>query len=173
MASKASKKGKKKKFKGVLGDNFHNKKKSKVMAKFGKIKWVFSTKKLMPIEDDLSGSHGLNDKGKKDKATYSFSYKVAMAAGVNPRKELSKAKKHLGKVHPLYIGKKRFGPAKLKLTAVNPSNIMVYAGGDILSMEIGLEFEEYRKKAKKSSKKKTNSKLSKSKKTTKKKAASK
>lgn len=172
MASGKGKKSKKKKYRGVLGNNFEKKKKSKVMAKFGKIKWVFSPKKLMPIADDLSGSHGLNDKGKKDKATYSFSYKAASAAGANPRKELEKAKKHLGRVHPLYIGKKRFGPAKLKLTGVNPSNIMVYSGGDIISMEIGLDFEEYRKKSKKSSKKKVNKKLKASKKTTKKRAAS-
>lgn len=163
---------KKKKEIAIIGE-FKRVKKSPVMAKWGPMKWVFKSKKMLPIENDLSISYSLNEKNKREKIPVSFSYVPNVASGANVRKELERWKKLLGKSYPLYIGKKRFGPRQLKLVSVDESDIEVYSGGATVSASISLSFEERRKKAKKSSKKKTNNKLSSAKKTNVKKAKSK
>lgn len=147
MATKKGKKlGKKQKAK--------KKKATGVMAKWGKMKWKCTSKKIMPIEDDLSISYAINDKNKKEKQSVSFSYVPKAALGVNVQKEVKKWSSLVGKVHPLYIGKKRFGPKKLKLTSVSVSDIAIYGGGNATQAGISLSFEEKKTKSKKNSKKK-------------------
>ena len=149
------------------------KKKSAVMAKWGSMKWVFKSDKILPIENDLSITYSINDKNKKEKIPVSFSYIPSAITGANVNKELNRWKKLIGKSHPLYIGKKRFGPAKLKLKSVEESDISVYARGVKVSASISLSFIENKKKSSKTSKKKTNSKVAAAKKTSTKKAKSK
>ena len=99
------------------------------MAKWGKIKWQCTTKKIMPIEDDLSISYEVNDKNKKEAQQISFSYIPKAAMGVHVKKEIERWSSLVGKVNPLYIGIKRFGPKKLKLKSVSASDIAIYGPG--------------------------------------------
>lgn len=148
-----------------------SKKKSKatgVMAKWGKKKWQCTSKKIMPIEDDLAIAYGVNDKNKKEAQTISFSYVPKLALGIDVKKEVESWSSLVGKVNPLYIGTKRFGPKKLKLKSVSVSDIAVYSNGKPTQAGITLNFEEKKGKAKKTSKKK-NGKTKTAKKTQKKK----
>lgn len=144
-----------------------------VMAKWGPMKWVLKSNKILPIQNDLSIEYALDDNGKKEKIPVSFSYAPAAVTGTDVKKEIERWKKLVGKAYPLYIGKKRFGPSKLKLTSVNASDINVYAGGRITSAAIDLSFMENKKKSSKTSKKKSNGKSTTAKKTKTKKASSK
>ena len=146
---------------------------SGVMAKWGPMKWVLKSNKILPIQNDLSIEYALDDKGKKEKIPVSFSYIPAAVTGTDVKKEIERWKKLVGKAYPLYIGKKRFGPSKLKLTSANASDINVYAGGHITSAAIDLSFVENKKKSSKTSKKKSNGKSNTTKKTKTKKASSK
>lgn len=148
------------------------KKTAVVMAKWGSMKWQYSSKKILPIEDDLKIDYAVNDKNKKQKQTVSFSYIPYAATGSSVKKEVAKWGSLVGQVHPLYIGKKRFGPAKLRLKSASASDIQIYAGGKALKAGIALSFEEKKGKAKKNSKKKEGTTKA-AKKTTKKKAKSK
>lgn len=142
-----------------------------VQAKWGKKKWLIKSDKILPISDDLSIQYSLNNKNKKAKIPVSFSYAPLSATGANVNKEIDIWKKYIGKTHPLYIGKKRFGPKRLKLISVEASDIKVYRTKKI-SAGIKLTFEEKKGKANKNSKKKKGTTKA-AKKTTKKKAKSK
>lgn len=141
------------------------------MAKWGKMKWVMKSDKLLPINDDLSIEYSLTKKNKKAKIPISFSYTPATATGANVDKEIKRWKSLVGKSNPLYIGKKRFGPKRLKLLSAKSSDIKVYGTKKIYA-SIELSFEEKKGKANKNTKKKKGT-TSKSKKTTVKKTKSK
>lgn len=147
------------------------KKATGVMAKWGKMKWKCTSNLLLPLENDLSIKYSINEKNKKEKQTISFSYIPNSASGANVKAEVKRWNSLVGKVNPLYIGKKRFGPKKLKLKSASVSEINVYGNGQITQASIALTFEEKRKKSKKTSKKK-NGTTKKAQKTTKKKAKS-
>ena len=134
---------------------------SVVMAKWGKMKWLINSKKVLPIEDDLSIKYGINDKNKKEKIEISFSYVPNSASGVNVNTEINRWKSLVGKSNPLYIGKKRFGPKSLQLKSAEVQDIQIYGKGIKLSASIALSFVENKKKSKKTSKKKKKSKTSK------------
>ncbi len=138
------------------------------MAKWGKIKWQCTSKKIMPIENDLSVTYGVNDKNKKEKQVISFSYVPKAVMGVNVKTEITRWSSQVGKVNPLYIGKKRFGPKKLKLKSVNVADVEIYGQGKATQAGITLNFEEKKGKSEKNSKKKKGNTKS-AKKTTKKK----
>lgn len=144
MAKKNSKSKSKKKATKATG----------VMAKWGKIKWQCTTKKIMPIEDDLSITYEVNDKNKKQAQQISFSYIPKAAMGVDVKKEIERWSSLVGKVNPLYIGTKRFGPKKLKLKSVSASDIAIYGPGKATQAGITLNFEEKKGIAKKNSNKK-------------------
>ena len=146
---------------------------SVVMAKWGKMKWLINSKKLLTIEDDLAIKYGINDKNKKEKIEISFSYTPNSASGVNVNTEINRWKSLVGKSNPLYIGKKRFGPKSLKLKSAEVTDIQIYGKGIKLSAAIALTFIENKKKSKKTSKKNKKSKKSKAKKTKVKKSKSK
>lgn len=144
MAKKKSKKKKTKEKKST----------SAVMAKWGSMKWQCTSEKILPIENDLKIDYSVNDKNKKQKQTVSFSYIPQALIGNNVKKEVKRWAKLVGKVHPLYIGKKRFGPSKLRLKSASASDIEVYAAGKVMKAGIALSFEEKKAKTKKTSKKK-------------------
>ena len=148
------------------------KKATGVMAKWGKMKWKCTSKKINPIENDLSIGYAVNDKNKKEPQTISFSYIPRAALGNSVETEVKRWEALVGKVKPLYIGKKRIGPKKLKLKSVSASNIEVYGNGKMTVAEIKLDFEEKKGKTNKNSKKKKGN-TKEAKKTTKKKAKSK
>lgn len=143
-----------------------------VMAKWGKMKWQCTSEKIMPIENDLTLKSSVNDKNKKEAQTVSFSYVPHLETGANVRTEVNRWSSLVGKVNPLYIGTKRFGPKKLKLKSASATDIVVQGVGTMTSAGIALEFEQKKKATKKTSKKKSGT-TSKAKKTTKKKAKSK
>lgn len=113
-----------------------------VMAKWGSKKWKISRKKLNPVKDlDLKMSYNTDEK-KKEKRTVSVPYEVHKEFGVNVEKEIKSWYKLLGKSYGLYLGKKRFGPKKLKLTEASISSIQVTDTGAVRSAEISLSFTE-------------------------------
>ncbi len=116
-----------------------------VMMKWGKKKWKLSKKKIMSLEQlSYSMSYNTEDK-KKEPRTISVPYTVYREFGVNVKKEVSDWNKFLGKSYGLYIGKKRFGPKKMKLTGVDVSDINITPKGVVQSASISLSLEEVKK----------------------------
>ena len=124
-------------------------------AQWGKKGFIVSPTKVVPIsnistglklktnsENDTSGTATTNTRG-RELQTITFDTKYLAAAGVNPRGQITEWESELGNVYPLYIGGKRFGPPKMKLTAVNESEFQLTPGGELLSVTISITLEEY------------------------------
>lgn len=113
-----------------------------VMAKWGSKKWTVSTKKLNPVDNISYGMSYDKEKKKKEKRSITIPYTVYKEFGVDVKKEIDAWYKVLGKSNGLYLGKKRFGPKKLKLISVNVSSIKITETGIVRSAEFSLNFEE-------------------------------
>ncbi len=112
------------------------------MAKWGNKKWKITTSKLNPV-DEVSYSMSFNsEEGKKEKRTVKVPYTVYKEFGVNVQQEIDDWYMFLGKSNPLYFGKKRFGPKKLKLTAVDVSEVKVSDTGVVRSASFSLSLTE-------------------------------
>lgn len=113
-----------------------------VICKWGRKKWRITPKQVKSL-DDFSYDQSYNaDKKKKDKRTASISYRVYLETGNDVRKEITSWYKLLGKKSGLYIGKKRFGPAKMRLDSVKSSSIQVTDNGRVHYATINLDFTE-------------------------------
>ena len=88
-------------------------------------------------ENDTSGTNPTNTRG-RELRPISFETTYFAAAGVDPRAQVEEWESLLGQSHPLYIGEKRFGPAKMKLTAVSTSEVQMTATG-----KVAMTLEEY------------------------------
>ena len=124
-------------------------------ARWGRKGFIVSPSKIVPIaniatgvklktdsENDTSGTATTNTRG-RELQTVTFDTKYLAAAGVNPRGQIAEWEAELGNVYPLYIGGKRFGPPKMKLTAVNETEIQLTPKGEFISVTISITLEEY------------------------------
>lgn len=93
-------------------------------------------------ENDTSGTAPTNTRG-RELRPISFETVYLAAAGVDPRGQVEEWEAQLGNSYPLYIGEKRFGPAKMTLTGVSTSEVQMTASGAWLSCKIALTLEEY------------------------------
>lgn len=93
-------------------------------------------------ENDTSGTNPTNTRG-RELRPISFETTYFSAAGVDPRAQVEEWESLLGQSHPLYIGEKRFGPAKMKLTAVSTSEVQMTATGKWISCKVAMTLEEY------------------------------
>lgn len=125
------------------------------MARWGPKGFLVSPTKIVPFggfstsltlkadsENDTSGTAPTNTRG-RELRPISFETIYMAAAGVDPRGQVEEWEAQLGNSYPLYIGEKRFGPAKMTLTEVSTSEVQMTATGAWLSCKIALTLEEY------------------------------
>jgi len=115
---------------------------AKVMCKWGSKKWKVSWKKVKAITELGYSMSYDSDEKKKDKRTITITYDVYQEMGVDVRKELKGWYKFLGKKNGLYIGKKRIGPKKVRLDAVDISGVQVTQRGETIKASFSLTFTE-------------------------------
>ena len=126
----------------------------KFQARWGKKGFLVSPQKIVPLEgfktgyvlkdddkNDTSGKKKTNTRGPEAQKV-SFTATYLRAAGVDPRGQYEEWCGELGKSYPLYVGEKRFGPAKMMLKAVDMSNVLLSAQGDFIRVELTLTFTE-------------------------------
>lgn len=154
------------------------------MAKWGSKVFKVSPSKVLPIEgltttvsvksdtqNDTSGTNKSNSKG-LELQPVEFSATYLRALGVDPLAELNSWNSLVGKTNPLYIGGKKFGPAKLTLKKVAASDILLSTvDGTMIRCTLKFSFEQYSKPTSTSTKK-TSSSSSSKKSTSSKKSAS-
>ena len=123
-------------------------------ANWGPKGFVVSANKIVPLMDlkssvsvrtetqtDASGTSQTNQKGRElQKITLSTIY--LRAAGVDPRAQVEEWEALVGQSHPLMIGGRRFGPAKMMLKGVN-SDLTTGNDGTFLQADVAFTFEEY------------------------------
>ena len=127
----------------------------KYMAKWGPKGFLVSAGRVVPFkdlsstvsvkadtQDDTSGTAQTNRKG-RELQPISFSTSYLRAAGVDPRAQVEEWEALVGESHPLFIGGKRFGPAKLMLKSVSTSGVFMTNDGTFLTADVALTFEEY------------------------------
>ena len=145
-------------------------------ARWGPFSFLVSPSKIVPFDNfstsvtlkadngnDTSGKSSTNTRG-LELQPMTFSTKYMRALGVDPRERYEAWVAQVGNSYPLYIGDKRFGPAKMKLTGVNMSELITNNNGGFLSVTLDVTLQEAKQKATKTSSKSKSS--SKSKKTT-------
>lgn len=129
------------------------------LAKWGRKGFLTSPQKLVPFENlstayalkqdtnkDTSGTPSTNTKGRElQKITLETSYAKAM--GTDPRAQLDEWNELLGAKDTLYIGGKQFGPDKLQLTNIEPSEFQFSPNGEMIYIRIKLTFTEYQAQA--------------------------
>ena len=128
---------------------------AKYTAMWGPKGFIVSPSKIVPFKDfkttyalksdsenDTSGTPPTNTRG-RELQPITFSTTYVRAAGVDPRGQLDEWYALIGKSYPLYIGGKRFGPAKLTLKQVDVSDCLFTNGGDFLQVSIAITLEEY------------------------------
>lgn len=93
-------------------------------------------------QNDTSGTAQTNRKG-RELQPISFSTIYLRAAGVDPRAQVEEWEALVGESHPLIIGGKRFGPAKLMLESVSTSEVLTANDGTFLQANVSLNFKEY------------------------------
>lgn len=93
-------------------------------------------------ENDTSGTAPTNTRG-RELQPMSFSTTYLRAAGVDPLAQITEWESLLGAAYPLYIGEKRFGPAKMKLTKVETTDILLTDKGAFLRAVVTITLEEY------------------------------
>ena len=149
------------------------------MAKWGSKVFKVSPSKVLPIEgltttvsvksdtqNDTSGTNKSNSKG-LELQPVEFSATYLRALGVDPLAELNSWNSLVGKTNPLYIGGKKFGPAKLTLKKVAASDILLSTvDGTMIQCTLKFSFEQYSKQTGTSSGTSTKSTSSSSKKST-------
>lgn len=125
------------------------------MATWGPKGFLVSSKKVVVMEDlttslslkedsenDTSGTQPTNTRG-RELRPITFKVKYLAAAGVDPRGQIKEWEAQLGNAYPLIIGGKRFGPAKMKLTKVDTSDIKLTNTGAFLQATVSITLEEY------------------------------
>ena len=133
------------------------------MAKWGSKVFAVSPSKVLPIDgltttvsvksetqNDTSGTNKSNSKG-LELQPVEFSATYLRALGVDPLAELNSWNSMVGKTNPLYIGGKRFGPAKLTLKKVSASDILLSNSGQMLQVTLKFSFEQTSTSTKKTS----------------------
>lgn len=93
-------------------------------------------------QNDTSGTAQVNKKG-RELQPISFSTIYLRAAGVDPRAQVEEWEALVGESHPLIVGGKRFGPAKLMLESVSTSDVLTSNDGTFLQAKVALTFKEY------------------------------
>lgn len=125
------------------------------MAAWGPKGFLVSPTKLVPLQNlatslklkadangEAGGSAPTNERGRElQSVTLSTAYHAM--AGVDPRGQLEEWEGLLGKVYPLLIGGKVFGPKNLQLQGVDISDVQLTASGEMLSVAVGLTLAEY------------------------------
>ena len=92
-------------------------------------------------KNDTSGKNPTNTRGKEtQQITLSTTY--LRAAGVDPLAQYNEWCGELGKSYPLYIGGKKFGPAKVELSSVNISQSTLLPSGEFVGIKLSLTFTE-------------------------------
>lgn len=125
------------------------------MARWGPKGFLVSPSKIVPFdsfttdmklksdsENDTSGTEPINTRG-RELRTISFETQYYAALGVDPRAQIDEWENLLGQAYPLYIGSKRFGPPRMKLTQVSTSDLKLTPNGDMISCKIAISMEEY------------------------------
>lgn len=124
------------------------------IAKWGPMGFVVSPTKIIPFKEfsttvaiktdnanDINGSPPTNVRG-RELQTMTFSATYLRAVGVDPRARYEEWNALIGQIYPLYIGGKRFGPAKMMLTSVAISELMLSNNGDFLSVTVDITLTE-------------------------------
>lgn len=124
------------------------------MAKWGPKGFLISPAKIVPFKDfttsmtlkadsenDTSGTAPINTRG-RELQPMTFSTTYLRAAGVDPRVQIEEWEGELGNSYPLYIGGKRFGPPKMKLTQVSVSDVVLSNNGEFLQASLSFTFAE-------------------------------
>ena len=123
-------------------------------ARWGPKGFLVSPSKIVPIDgistafaiksnNSNSNSSTPTDTRTRDKQKVSLSTVYLRAAGVDPRAQLEEWEALLGQAYPLYIGEKRFGPAKMMLSSVSVSDVMLTNSGEFLKLNLSISLEEY------------------------------
>lgn len=123
-------------------------------AKWGPKGFLVSPAKIVPFKDfttsmtlkadsenDTSGTAPINTRG-RELQPMTFSTTYLRAAGVDPRAQIEEWEGELGNSYPLYIGGKRFGPPKMKLTQVSVSDVVLSNNGEFLQASLSFTFAE-------------------------------
>ena len=132
-------------------------------ARWGKKGFILSPTKVVPFDDfktgvalksdsenDTSGTNPTNTRG-LEAQTITFSATYLRAAGVDPLAQYNEWCGEIGKSYPLYIGGKRFGPAKMMLSKVDIAEEMHTPAGEFIKMTLNLTLTEPGKSNKKKS----------------------
>lgn len=126
----------------------------KYTARWGPKGFLVSPSKIVPIDgistavaiksnSSSSSSSTPTDARTIDKQKITLNVVYLRAAGVDPRAQLEEWKALIGQVYPLYIGEKRFGPAKMMLSSVSVSDVMLTNSGEFLKLNLSISLEEY------------------------------
>ena len=123
-------------------------------ARWGPFSFLVSPSKIVPFDNfstsvtlkadngnDTSGKSSTNTRG-LELQPMTFSTKYMRALGVDPRERYEAWVAQVGNSYPLYIGDKRFGPAKMKLTGVNVSDLLTNNNGEFLSVTLDITLQE-------------------------------
>ena len=124
-------------------------------ARWGPFGFLVSPSKIVPFDglstsitlktdngNDTSGTGATNTRG-LELQSMTFSTKYMRAFGVDPRERFEAWKAQVGNAHALYIENKRFGPAKMMLTGVNVSELLMNNDGSFLSVTLDITLQEY------------------------------
>lgn len=129
------------------------------IARWGPMGFLVSPTKIVPFTNftnsvtlktdngnNTSGTDTTNTRGLEPQQM-SFTTKYMRATGVDPRERFEAWTAQMGNSHPLYIGNKRIGPAKMMLTGVNMSELLTNIKGDFLSVTLDITLQEYSESA--------------------------
>ncbi len=124
-------------------------------ARWGPMGFVTSPTKIVPFENlttsislktdsenDAGGSAATNIRG-LELQPMTFTATYMRAAGVDPLQRFNDWAALVGSIYPLYIGEKRFGPAKLILKKVDLTDQILDNNGAFLSITLNITLEEY------------------------------
>lgn len=115
-------------------------------AQWGNKGFLVSPDKIITLRD-FSARYGVksDDKNKSQKKNpheMTIGVTYLRAAGTDPRKQYEEWCSYVGQSNAMYIGGKRFGPARMKLTDVQMSGSRIGDNGDFLSATLSLAFTE-------------------------------
>lgn len=121
-------------------------------ARWGPKGFLVSPTKIVPF-DGLSASVAVKSNGDSGSAPtdtrgleaqkIAFSVTYLRSVGVDPRAQFEEWKSLVGQAHPLYIGEKRFGPAKMMLSGVEMSDVLLTNSGEFLKLTLSISLEEH------------------------------
>ena len=136
-----------------------------VMAQWGTKTWEVASRKIMALNGvtasvklqtsnnaDAAGSPATTPRA-LDLQSLNFDFRVGAAAGVDPLGEYESWMALVGQSAPFYLGGRRFGPEKVKLTSVSLDDTTLNSFGQILDGKISIVLAEDAEEA--SSKKKS------------------